>query len=591
MNFVKTFLAGLLAVVVGSVVVFVLWLVILLGVAGSLGSTTTLVENDSILKIDLSEMITDAPVADPFAGIDFQTMEVTPQLSLMQVLRALDAAAGDERIKGIYLRLNGLGGIETGAMEELREALVQFKESGKFIVSYNESYTQGAYYLASVADKIYLQPEGSMDWSGLAQTTMFYKGLLDKLDLKMEIFRPTVCKYKSAVEPFFLKKMSPENRAQMQAMVDDIWGVITEAVSASRDIPVAELNRLADNLEVVLPEEALQHKFVDGVIFEDQMNDVFAELGVTAHDDEYRFVTLGEYAAQVGADLKNLSSPEVAIVYANGQIVDGEGTGDQIFGNSLAAQIKEVRLDENVKAVVLRVNSPSGSALASDVIWREVELLKAEKPVVVSMGSYAASGGYYISCPADVIVADKMTLTGSIGVFGMVPYTLDAMKNKLGITLDGVKTNRSSGMGQMEPLSRTERAAVMRGVDRVYETFTGHVSKGRNLPVERVLEIAEGRVWSGTEAVKIGLVDANGGLKTAIALAVDKAGLGDKYRVNERLETPTGVAAILSAFSARVKASWEASELGVMMQQYRTVQEALSQQGVVMYSPYKVTLE
>lgn len=591
MNFVKTFLAGLLAVVVGSVVVFVLWLVILLGVAGSMGSTTTLVENDSILKIDLSEMITDAPVADPFAGIDFQTMEVTPQLSLMQVLRALDAAAGDERIKGIYLRLNGLGGIETGAMEELREALVQFKESGKFIVSYNESYTQGAYYLASVADKIYLQPEGSMDWSGLAQTTMFYKGLLDKLDLKMEIFRPTVCKYKSAVEPFFLKKMSPENRAQMQAMVDDIWGVITEAVSASRDIPVAELNRLADNLEVVLPQEALQHKFVDGVIFEDQMNDVFAELGVTAHDDEYRFVTLGEYAAQVGADLKNLSSPEVAIVYASGQIVDGEGTGDQIFGNSLAAQIKEVRLDENVKAVVLRVNSPGGSALASDVIWREVELLKAEKPVVVSMGSYAASGGYYISCPADVIVADKMTLTGSIGVFGMVPYPLDAMKNKLGITIDGVKTNRSSGMGQMEPLSRTERASIMRGVDRVYETFTGHVSKGRNLPVERVLEIAEGRVWSGTEAVKIGLVDANGGLKTAIALAVDKAGLGDKYRVNERLETPTGVAAILSAFSARVKASWEASELGVMMQQYRTVQEALSQQGVVMYSPYKVTLE
>ena len=591
MNFVKTFLAGLLAVVVGSVVVFVLWLVILLGVAGSMGSTTTLVENDSILKIDLSEMITDAPVADPFAGIDFQTMEVTPQLSLMQVLRALDAAAGDERIKGIYLRLNGLGGIETGAMEELREALVQFKESGKFIVSYNESYTQGAYYLASVADKIYLQPEGSMDWSGLAQTTMFYKGLLDKLDLKMEIFRPTVCKYKSAVEPFFLKKMSPENRAQMQAMVDDIWGVITEAVSASRDIPVAELNRLADNLEVVLPQEALQHKFVDGVIFEDQMNDVFAELGVTAHDDEYRFVTLGEYAAQVGADLKNLSSPEVAIVYANGQIVDGEGTGDQIFGNSLAAQIKEVRLDEKVKAVVLRVNSPGGSALASDVIWREVELLKAEKPVVVSMGSYAASGGYYISCPADVIVADKMTLTGSIGVFGMVPYPLDAMKNKLGITIDGVKTNRSSGMGQMEPLSRTERASIMRGVDRVYETFTGHVSKGRNLPIERVLEIAEGRVWSGTEAVKIGLVDANGGLKTAIALAVDKAGLGDKYRVNERLETPTGVAAILSAFSARVKASWEASELGVMMQQYRTVQEAFSQQGVVMYSPYKVTLE
>lgn len=591
MNFVKTFLAGLLAVVVGSVVVFVVWLVMLLGLAGSMGSTTTPIENDSILKIDLSEMITDAPAANPFAGVDFQTLEVTPQLSLMQVLRALDAAAGDERIKGIYLRLNGVGGIETGAMEELREAIVQFKESGKFVVAYNESYTQGGYYLATAADKIYLQPEGSMDWSGMAQTTMFFKGLLDKLDLKVEIFRPTVCKYKSAVEPFFLKKMSPENRAQMQAMMDDIWGVITEAVSVSRNIPVEELNRLADNLEVILPEEALKHKFIDGVIFEDQMNDIFAELGVKAHDDEYRFVTLGEYAAQVGPDLKKLSSPEVAVVYANGQIVDGEGTGEQIFGNSLAAQIKKVRLDEKVKAVVLRVNSPGGSALASDVIWREVELLKAEKPVVVSMGSYAASGGYYISCPADVIVADKMTLTGSIGVFGMAMNPHDALKNKLGITLDGVKTNRSSGMGQTAPLSPTERASIMRGVDRVYETFTGHVSKGRNLPIERVLEIAEGRVWSGTKALEIGLVDANGGLKTAIALAVEKAGLGENYRVNERLEMPTGVAAVLSAFSVRVKASWEASELGVMMQQYRQVQEALSQQGVVMYSPYKVTLE
>jgi protease-4 len=351
------------------------------------------------------------------------------------------------------------------------------------------------------------------------------------------------------------------------------------------------LNRLADNLEVVLPQEALKHKFVDGVIFEDQMNDIFAELGVKAHDDEYRFVTLGEYAAQVGPDLKKLSSPEVAVVYASGQIVDGEGTGEQIFGNSLAAQIKKVRLDEKVKAVVLRVNSPGGSALASDVIWREVELLKAEKPVVVSMGSYAASGGYYISCPADVIVADKMTLTGSIGVFGMAMNPHNALENKLGITIDGVKTNRSSGMGQLAPLSRTERASIMRGVDRVYETFTGHVSKGRNLPIERVLEIAEGRVWSGTKALEIGLVDANGGLKTAIALAVEKAGLGENYRVNERLEMPTGVAAIFSAFSARVKASWKASELGVMMQQYRTVQEALSQQGVVMYSPYKVTLE
>lgn len=592
MKFVKVFLAGLLAFVVGSIVVSFLWILFVLGLVGSMGGSTTPVLNETILKIDLSEVISDAPSTDPMASFDFNTMQAMPQLSLMQTLRAMDAAAGDDRIKGIYLRLNGLGLVENGVMEELREAIVRFKESGKFVVAYNESYTQGSYYLATAADKIYIQHEGSMDWSGLASSLMFYKGLLDKLDLKVEIFRPTACKFKSAVEPYFLNKMSPENRAQMQALIDEMWAVIVEAVSNARGISVEELNRLADNLDVMLSDEALQHKLVDGVIYEDEMNDLFAELGVEADEEgEYRFVTLGEYASQVGADLKNLSSPEVAIVYASGQIVDGEGVGGEIYGNTLAAQIREVRLDEKVKAVVLRVNSPGGSALASDIIWREMELLKKEKPVVVSMGSYAASGGYYISCPADVIVADKMTLTGSIGVFGMIMNPNEALKNKLGITIDGVKTNRSSGMGQINPLSRTERAAIMRGVDRVYTTFTEHVAKGRNLPVERVLEIAEGRVWSGAKALEIGLVDANGGLKTAIALAVDKAGLGESYRISEKLEEPTGLGVILSSLSARVKASWEASELGLMMKEYNKVREALSQQGVVMYSPYTVEIE
>lgn len=591
MKFLKYFLAGLLAFMVGSFVVTLFWVAVFVGMAGSMESPVV-VEKESVLKIDFSELITDAPSTDPFVGINFQTMQSTPQLSLMQALRAIDAAAGDERIKGIYLHLNGLGGVDgTAVMEELREALVHFKESGKFIVAYNEAYSQGAYYLATAADKIYLQPEGSMQWSGLAASMMFYKGLLDKLDLKMEVFRPTVCKYKSAVEPYILKKMSPENRAQMQQLLDAMWKTMTEAVAASRGISVEEQNRLADNLDVILPEEALAHKFIDGILYEDEMNNVFAELGVVVEEDTCHFVTLGEYASQVGADLKNLTAPEVAIVYASGQIVDGEGVGPEIYGNSLAAQIKAVRLDEKVKAVVLRVNSPGGSALASDVIWREMELLKAEKPVVVSMGSYAASGGYYISCPADVILSDKMTLTGSIGVFGMIMNPIDALKNKLGVTLDGVQTNRSAGMGSIELLTRTERAAIMRSVDRVYETFTGHVSKGRNLPLERVLEIAEGRVWSGTEALEIGLVDANGGLKSAIAVAVDKAGLGESYRVVEKEEAPTGLAALLSAFSMQMKSSWEASELGLMMKEYRTVQEALSQQGVRMYSPYRVPMQ
>lgn len=593
MKFFKTFLACLLAVIAASAISSFLWMSMLIGMLGSVEGGMTTIEEGSVLKIDLAEAITDSPSTDPLAGLDLMSMEAMPQISLMEVMRALEAAATDDRIKGIYLRLNGMGGAMTGTatLEELRNEIIEFKKSGKFVVAYNENYSQGAYYLASVADKIYIEPEGGMDWSGLSASVMFYKGLLDKLDLKVEVFRPSSCKFKSAVEPYFLKEMSPANKAQMQQMVDSYWKTIQQAVAEARGISIEEQNRIADNLEVTLASGAVAHGFVDAAIYEDQMNEIFTELGVTVTDEGYNSVSLGDYADQVGLNVNNLSASQVAIVYAEGDIVDGEGTGPHIYGNTLAAKIREVRLDEDVKSVVLRVNSPGGSALASDVVWREMELLKAEKPVVVSMGSYAASGGYYISCPADVIVANEMTLTGSIGVFGMMLNTRDALQNKLGVTIDGVKTNSSSGMGTLAPLTKVERAAVMRGVDRVYETFTGHVSKGRNLPIERVLEIAEGRVWTGVDAQQIGLVDGIGGLRMAIALAADKAGLGEDYAVVEKLETPTGFAAIVAAFSGQVKASWEASELGVLVREYRELQEALLQQGIVMYLPYKVTIE
>ena len=587
MNFVKTFLAGLLAVIVGTFLVFFLWIFILLGIAGSMEKSVA-VHPESILKIDFSEVLTDAPSSDPLAGIDLMTLQTTRQLSLFKALRAIEAAGADDRIKGIYLRMNGGGGVTGSALlEELREALLEFKQSGKFIVAYNETYSQGQYYLASVADKIYLQPEGGMEWSGLASDVMFYKGLLDKLDLRAEVFRPTACKYKSAVEPFILDKMSAANREQMQALVNSMWGTISGAVCESRGIDSVKMRRITDNLQVTLPEEALEYGFVDSLLYEDQMEDVFAELGVS---DDYDFITLGDYASQVGADLKNISADQVAIVYADGQIVDGEGYGKEIYGNTLAAKIAGVRDDEKVKAVVLRVNSPGGSALASDVIWREVELLRAEKPVVLSMGSYAASGGYYISCPADVIVADKLTLTGSIGVFGMILDTREALKNKLGITIDGVQSNASSSFLATQPLTPVQRSMIMRGVDKVYTTFTNDVAEGRNLPIEKVLDIAGGRVWSGADALGIGLIDTYGGLKTAIALAVDKADLGDNYRVTEVTETPTGFAAFIASLNMSVREAFTRSELGLMMKDYNTVREAFRQQGVLMYSPYKVEI-
>lgn len=591
MNFIKTFLAALLAFVLGSLAILLFGMFILFAIAGSMERTVT-VKEGSILRIDFSEVINDAPSSDPLAGFDFRTLQSTRQLSLLKVLRTLEAAAVDDRIEGIYLRMNGTGGVTgTALIEELREAIELFKQSGKFVVAYNETYSQGQYYLASAADRIYLQPEGGMDWLGLSTSLMFYKGLFDKLDLKAEVFRPTVCKYKSAVEPYILDRMSEANREQMQALVDSMWGTIAEAVAASRGIDVERLNEIADKLQVTLPEDALKYGFVDGLLYEDQMKEVFAELGVEDDGEgNYDFVSLGDYASMVGVDLDNLGADRVAVVYADGQIVDGEGYGDAVYGNSLAAELADVRRDEKVKAVVVRVNSPGGSALASDVIWREMELLRAEKPVVVSMGSYAASGGYYISCPADVIVADRLTLTGSIGVFGMFLNPIDALKNKLGITLDGVKSNASAGMGSVELLTPAQRASIMRGVDKVYETFTQDVAAGRNLPIEKVLDIAGGRVWSGSDALGIGLIDAYGGLKTAIALAVDKAGLGENFRVVEVTQQPSGLAAMLSALNVSVRKAFVRSELQELFGGYDRVQRLLRMQGVLMYSPYEVEL-
>lgn len=593
MNFFKTFLAGVLAFLVGSFLSVFFWILMLgmiAGMAASIGGGGNVnVRPGSILKIDLSEQIVDAPSTDPLANFNPRTLQSTKQLSLLDALRAIDAAKDDDRIEGIYLRLNGGSGVSGSAIiEELRAAIVDFKESGKFVVAYNETYSQGQYYLASAADSIYLQPQGGMNWMGLASNTLFYKGLFDKLDLKAEVFRPTACKYKSAVEPYILDKMSDANRLQMQQLVNSLWKTIASDVAASRDIPVATLNRIADDLSATLPEEALAKGLVDALIYEDQMDDVFAALGVeTDSNDEYRYVSLGQYASQLPADVR-LKTPQVAIVYADGGIVDGESSDGSVGGNTLAAKLAEVRDDDRVKAVVLRVNSPGGSALASDIIWREMELLKAEKPVIVSMGSYAASGGYYISCPADAIVADKMTLTGSIGVFGMFVDVHAALKNKLGITVDGVKSNASADMGMMKPLTPAQRATIMRGVDKVYDTFTTNVAEGRNLPLARVLEIAGGRVWTGDDALGIGLIDSYGGLTAAIAIAADKAEIADDYRVVEAVDQPTGLAAIIASLNASVQAAFRRPDIDMLTAEYCRLRETLGQQGMVMYSPYKI---
>ena len=573
-SFGKIFLAALLAVIVGSVLSFFIMIGFFSSVSTLMAPKATAVPETAILHLDFAESIVDLPSSNPMDSFDFMSMTQSSSISLYSALQALDAAANDERIKGIYISFKGTGGASNTIIEELRDAITEFKKSGKWVVAYDESFSQGKYYLCSVADKVYIHPEGTFEWIGNAAQTMFYKGLIDKLGVDVQILRPTVCKYKSAVEPFFLTEMSDANRTQMQSMVDVIWSVITEAVSASRNISVEELNKLADELAVVLPSEAVEHKFVDGMKYSDELMDMFKnEYGI----EKPEMVSLGDYVATLTPDVDKLDAPKVAIVYAQGEVLDGEGPENQIYGHSVAKKIRNVAEDDDVKAVVLRVNSPGGSALAADIVWREVKLLQEKKPVIVSMGDYAASGGYYISAPADAIVADKLTLTGSIGVFGMIPSFGDALKDKLGVTIDGVQTNKYAGMGNgFTPLKEGEYQALMRSVDRVYERFTSLVAEGRNLPIEKVLELAEGRVWSGVEAQANGLADTNGGLKAAIAIAIDKAELGDNYQIEEVKTPAEGFMAVLESLNVKVRQQMTArSELGRMYSEYSRFERLL----------------
>ena len=597
MNFWKVFGATLLAMFVGSIISWSMWFSVFAGFSSLFEQTNLpVITPQTILKIDFAETITEAPSRDPLAGFDFSTMSATPSTHLLKVLQLVEHAKYDENIKGLYLNFSGQGDITSGALEELRAAIIDFKQSGKFVVAYNESYSQALYYLASVADKVYLHPEGAFQWMGLAYPSVFMKGAFDKLGLKVEAFRPTVCKYKSAVEPYIRKDMSPENRAQMQALVDDSWKVLLDAICESRGLDANKLNKLASSLDITLPEDALKHGLVDELIYEDEMADKFAEYGVeVGKDGNYNILSLGEYAL-LNVKIENYNTPAVGIIYAEGAIYDGEGEDNNVYSANLVKLLKKARYNDNIKAVVLRVNSPGGSALASDVIWREVELLRKEKPVVVSMGSYAASGGYYISAGADAIFADKLTLTGSIGVFGTLIEGKNMLNEKLGITTDVVKTGDSADFGSnvmgigTRKITDVERKALLRSVDKVYETFTTKVANGRNLPKEKVLDIAQGRVWSGSSAVTLGLADANGGLREAIAFAVNSANLGDNFRVEEVLEDLPPMAQLLQSLNTQAKAAVVDQNMAEVAEMYNLIKREIEREGVQAYCPYTFSI-
>lgn len=536
-GFFKTFLAVLLAMI--TLPLLLVWLVGSL--FSSLEPVPVVVEPGSVLVLNLDESIADSPRIPTFAVGSSSSFEVLQTLSMLDIVEELESAAKDANISALYINMTGAGTIEgTAQIEELRSLLAEFRQvSGKPIVAYQENYSQGTYWLASIADKVYMNPAGSFDWRGLASQSLFFKGAIDKLGVDVQIVRHGT--YKSAVEPYMLKEMSPANRRQTEAMVEALWGALVEDVASSRNISPKQLNLYASTLAIDAPQKALQCGFVDGLKYRDEVE---RELTTLVGTKELNCVTFGEYNTVVRQT--KITPNKVAIIYADGEIIDGKGGEGIVGGATTADQIRRAREDEGVKAVVLRVNSPGGSALASEVMWRELKLLGEEKPIVVSMSNYAASGGYYISSPADHIIANRTTLTGSIGVFGLIVSGGEVLEDKLGITVDVAKTAPHADMGTMfRPLTTSEMGFMQRSVEDVYATFLGHVAEGRGMTCEAVDAIGEGRIWSGVDAAEIGLIDDFGGLKKAIVVAAEKAQLGTDWRVTEILEEDDELTAML----------------------------------------------
>jgi protease-4 len=532
MKFSKVLLAAFLGTLIALVINFFVKIGVISAMISSMSKdteTATVVKPNSLLYMKLNYDIPDRSTDNPFASINFNSMETVESTGLSQILRNIEHAQSDPNIKGIYLELSSIP-TSTATLQELRSKLVEFKESGKFIACYGEAYSQSAYYIASVADHIWLNPEGMIDLHGMASQIMFYKHLFEKLDVEMQIVRGPNNRFKSAVEPYFLDKMSEANREQMEKLLGTVWGEILQGISQSRNISVDKLNQIADNLELMTSaEKSLEYGLVDQLYFKDQ---VLAELKNLTGSDKLNAINNDNYAKSYKE--KNPSKNEVAVIYASGQIFDGKGSDDNIYSEDLSKTIRKAREDKDVKAVVLRVNSPGGSAVASAIIGRELDLTKEVKPVIVSMGNYAASGGYWISAKADYIFADPTTLTGSIGVFGTFPNLKGFLNDKIGLTFDVAKTNENADFGSVaEPLTPFQYAKLQENVVKTYDDFTGRVAEGRGLRQTYVDSIGQGRVWAGADAIELGLVDQLGDMEDAIAYAAEKAGLGSDYKVTE----------------------------------------------------------
>lgn len=587
-EFFKYVFASMIGFILSFFVICVLFIVLVVSVISSASSEgKASIASNSILHISLDYPILERANKNPFSELSFMGFDSKKKIGLNEILSNLKDAENDDRIKGIYLNVSSISaGFAT--IEEIRNALLDFKKSGKFILAYGETYTQGAYYLATAANKVYLYPEGMIDFRGLNSETMFFKGTLDKLGIEAQIIK--VGTYKSAVEPFILDKMSEPNKKQVNSFLGSLYDHFLSEISKSRRIPKSTLFALADSAKVRVPNDALIYKMVDGLKYKDEVLDELKKLSGIEEKKDLKSVSIEEYSP-ADKSSKTSSSNRIAVIYANGEIISGEGNDESMGSERISRAIRKARRDEKVKAIVLRVNSPGGSALASDVIWREMVLARKAKPLIVSMGDVAASGGYYIACAADSIFAQPNTITGSIGVFGIIPNMQKFFNDKLGITFDGVKTGQFADLGSVSrPMTEAEKMLFQQEVNKTYSTFKGKVADGRKKSREYIDSIGQGRVWSGVEALQNGLVDKLGDIDDAIASAAYKAKLKD-YKVVSYPDQVDPLKSLFDNAGDKIKTYFIQKELGSQFIYYEQMKSAIGLKGIQARIPYNIEVK
>jgi len=586
-QFFKFTFASMLGFLLAGFLVFIIFVGIIVSAVSIGKKETVVVPEKTILVLTLDQPISDRSSDNPFARINFSRPDLSAQLGLKDIVSNLNKAASDSKVKGIYLELTDIPAGQA-TIEEIRNAMLDFKKSGKFIVAYSEEFTQKSYYLASVADKIYLNPAGGMQFKGMVGQVMFFKGLLDKIDVEAQVIRHG--KFKSAIEPFTLDKMSEPNKIQTLTFISGMWNHMLDGISASRKIPVEDLTAMANEYKIQSPQDAVSLKMVDKLMYKDEVFDELKTRMDVKNIKDLKFMKIGKYAKSPESGKKS-SADRIAVIYASGNIISGEGDENSIGSERISKAIRKARLDDKVKAVVLRVNSPGGSALASDVIWREMLLTKKVKPVVVSMGDVAASGGYYISCAADKIYAYPNTITGSIGVFGIIPNMKEMFNKNLGITFDEVKTNPYADyIPVTRPMNDGEKRIITREIETIYSTFTTHVSEGRKMTVAQVDSIGQGRVWSGVDAKRIGLVDEFGGLNDAIKEAARLAKLKD-YRTMDLPEQKDTFEQLMEAFSGDNTSVFLKKELGAAYPYFSYLSRMSHMEGIQALMPYEFDIK